>query len=346
MNAVVPFTVPEPSQVPAGWTVDTLDDGWRWTLSDEQVDQLAAAADAVDATNRPALAQLHNNPPPLPSLAGQLRSLKHNLLSGRGFEVIRGLPVDDLGPVRATSAMLAISAHLGSLRHQNANGDLVGHVRNTGAQAVDPDVRLYQTSERQTFHTDSTDAVGLLALRKARQGGQSLVVSARTAYHTVVARYGDLVDELFAPVATDRRGEIPAGHKPWFSIPVLTWWDGHLTVIYQRQYINSAQRFDQAPQPSPRQREALDAFDEVCNDALLHATMELEVGDMQFVHNHSVLHDRTAFVDNPQQPRHLIRTWMSVPGDRQLHPVFAERYGTTTPGDRGGVLGKDWEVTP
>lgn len=339
MSKTPDFEVPNPAEVPDGWTGETLDSNWRWTLSSEQIDELIKAGSGINCDNRREVSALHLDPPPLPTLAGKLERLERNLLHGRGFELIQGFPADKVEQAVTTGAMLVLSAHLGSLRHQNAAGDLVGHVRNTGVQSTDPGVRLYQTSERQTFHTDSTDVVGLLALSQASEGGLSMVVNAQTAYHAMVSRHGTLVDELFKPVATDRRGEIPEGHGPWFTIPVFTWWDGRLTVLYQRQYINSARRFPDAPALSDRQIAALDAFDDVCNDPALHLSMELAVGDIQFVHNHSILHDRTAFVDNPQRPRHLLRTWMSVAGDRQLHPVFAQRYGTTTPGQRGGVLG-------
>jgi len=331
------FQVPISTDIPGGWTASTLGLGWRWTLTAEQVDELVLAGRGVDATNPKALAALHQNPPPLPSLAKEIASLRQNLVAGVGIELIRGLPVVEIGDGAATAAMLALSAHLGSLRCQNAAGDLVGHVRNTNAQSDDPNVRLYQTSERQTFHTDSTDVVGLLALATAKEGGDSLAVRAEAVFHAVAARSPELVDHLFTPVATDRRGETPTGADPWFTVPVFTWWEQKLTVMYQRQYIDSAMRFPKAPRLVDDQVAALDAFDDACNDPSLQARMTLEPGDMQFVHNHSILHDRTSFIDNPERPRHLVRAWMSVPEDRALHPVFAERFGTVTPGNRGGV---------
>jgi hypothetical protein len=68
--------------------------------------------------------------------------------------------------------------------------------------------------------------------------------------------------------------------------------------------------------------------------------MMLEPGDMQFVYNHSMLHDRTAFVDweDPKEWRHLLRLWLSVPGDRELPEVFASRFGTVEIGNRGGIV--------
>ena len=68
--------------------------------------------------------------------------------------------------------------------------------------------------------------------------------------------------------------------------------------------------------------------------------MKLEPGDIQFVHNHTMLHDRMGFEDwpEPDRRRHLLRLWLSVPGDRPLPDCFAQRFGATTIGDRGGIV--------
>ena len=72
----------------------------------------------------------------------------------------------------------------------------------------------------------------------------------------------------------------------------------------------------------------------------LHFSMRLERGDMQFVYNHGLLHDRTSFVDwpEPDRRRHLLRLWLAMPGDRPLPACFAQRYGSTEIGNRGGVV--------
>ena len=43
--------------------------------------------------------------------------------------------------------------------------------------------------------------------------------------------------------------------------------------------------------------------------------MELQPGDIQLVHNHTILHDRTAFEDypEPERKRHLLRLWLAPP---------------------------------
>jgi hypothetical protein len=64
---------------------------------------------------------------------------------------------------------------------------------------------------------------------------------------------------------------------------------------------------------------------------------------MQFVYNHSQLHDRTAFADWPEpgRRRHLLRLWLSIPGDRPLPECFKERYGSIEIGNRGGSVTKE-----
>jgi hypothetical protein len=145
-------------------------------------------------------------------------------------------------------------------------------------------------------------------------------------------------------MAHDRRGEVPAGQKPFFMIPVFSWLPGQgadgLTVFYQRQYFDSGQRFADAPRLTPQDVEALDAFDALANDPRLNFSMRLVPGDMQFVHNHVLLHDRTAFEDWPERERrrHLLRLWLACPEARVLPPAFAARYGSIEIGDRGGIV--------
>jgi hypothetical protein len=219
-------------------------------------------------------------------------------------------------------------------------GHLLGHVTDLGLATTDPNVRTYQTTERQHFHTDSCDIVGLLCLKTAMSGGLSSITSSMAIYNVMAERRPDLAQRLFRPFATDRRGEVPVGEKPYFSLPVYNDHAGYLSAIYSRTYINSGQRFPDAPRLTPEDVEALDMFDDLANDAELRLDMEFRPGDMQFVHNHTCLHDRTAFVDwpQPERKRHLLRLWLAAPGARPLPPIYAERYGSITIGDRGGII--------
>lgn len=336
--------LPPQQDVPAAWYGPQMArrEDWLLQLDREEVDEVERALRAwSDEGEGPA--PLRAADFPLPRFSEKLRALRGELLEGRGFALLRGLPVERWSQREAAMAFVGIGAHLGSARSQNAAGHLLGHVRDVGLSSTDPNVRIYQTSERQTFHTDSCDVVGLLCLREARRGGDSLLVSSVTIYNEMRRRRPDLARLLFEPLATDRRGEVPAGMKPYFEIPVFNWHAGRLTTIYQRQYIASAQRFADAPRLTPAHVEALDLFDALAEDPALNLRMRLRPGDMQFVHNHVLLHDRTAFEDwpQPERRRHLLRLWLACPGARPLPEVFAQRYGSIAIGDRGGIVLRD-----
>ena len=79
-----------------------------------------------------------------------------------------------------TIAFLIIGVQLGNLRMQNAEGHLLGHVRDLGRSSDDPNTRIYQTRERQTHHTDSCDVVGLIVFARGESRG---VVESRIVYH-------------------------------------------------------------------------------------------------------------------------------------------------------------------
>ena len=314
-------------------------DAWFYQFTVEDVRDLESAATHFQSLGID-VGEISRETFPLATFGVHIAGLKQTLLSGAGLEVLRGLPIENYSQAFCATIFCGMGAHIGSTRSQNADGHILGHVRDIGADANDPNSRIYQTCERQTFHTDSADVVGLLCIREAKEGGKSLLVSAETIYNRMKQECPDLLEKLFDPIATDRRGEIPAGAKPYMEIPVLSWYEGNLTVFYQRQYINSAQRFDGAMCLSPEHVESLDMFDALANDPELCFGMQLQPGDMQFVYNHSQLHDRTGFLDwpDPSQRRHLMRLWLSIEGDRPLPEAFKERYGTIEVGNRGGII--------
>jgi hypothetical protein len=313
---------------------------WLMPLAPAEIAEVEAAAKALVAREAD-IAAITAKDFPLPTLAPKLKArVDDEVLNGRGFILLRGLPVERWTVRESATAYFGLGAHLGSARSQNGKGHVLGHVQDLGLASNDPNVRIYQTHERQTFHTDSCDIVGLLCLKTARSGGLSALVSSTTIFNEMRRQRPDLLKLMFQPVATDRRGEVPEGQRPYFQIPTFSWHKGFLTAIYQRQYIDSAQRFPDAPRLSPAHVEALDMFDALTNNPRLHMFMEFKPGDVQLVHNHTILHDRTSFVDwpEPERRRHLLRLWLAATHARPLPGVFAQRYGSVTIGDRGGIV--------
>ena len=326
---------------PAAWrAADLVPDAWVCVVAPGEVAEVEAAARTL-AAREVDLASIGPDDFLLPRLAPRLRALLDaEVLGGRGFAVLRGLVPRALSRREVAAAFLGLGVHLGALRPQNADGHVLGQVKDLGRSSGDPTARLYQTHERQTYHTDSCDVVALMCLRPAKAGGRSSLVSALTLHNEIRRARPDLADALFAPIATDRRGEVAPGQKPWFNIPVFNWHAGHFAGMYQRQYIDSAQRFPEAPRLTALQVEALDLLDRLAEDPALHLELDFQPGDIQLVNNHVLFHDRTAFEDWPEQERrrHLLRLWLAPPGAQPLPTVFAERFGSITPGHRGGVL--------
>src|SRR5882724_253491 len=333
--------LPPEIQGPCAWYGPDLTRRLHWLeyLSSTEVEEVERAVKKLASEPRD-IVTIRSEDFPLPTLALRLRRLVDEVLYGRGFVLLRALPVGTWTKRESAIAFFGIGTHIGRARSQNAQGHILGHVKDLGNSSRDPAVRIYQTRERQTYHTDSSDVVCLMCLQPAKSGGLSSLVSSVTIFNEMRRRRPDLLKVLFAPIETDRRGEALEGQKPYFKIPVFSWHEGLLSAIYQRQYIESARRFADVPPLTPIQIEALDLFDSLANDPSLHLFMEFQPGDIQIVHNHTILHDRTAFDDWPdaERKRHLLRLWLAPANARPLPSVFAERFGSVVPGDRGGVV--------
>jgi hypothetical protein len=315
-------------------------DDWVFRFGEAELAELEQAIRAFVASGA-SLADISPATFPLPRLRHRLATVLNELLEGRGFILMRGLPVERWSREETATAYMGLGSYFGRPRSQNAKGHLLGHVKDLGVDVTDPNVRYYQTKRRLDYHTDSVDIVGLLCLKTSKSGGESFIVSSTTCYNEILKRRPDLAPLLFDPFPTDRRGEVPEGMLPWFDMPVFHWHAGKLSAICTLEYIESAQKnFPQAKRLSAAHREALDLLDDVSNDPAINLSMEFRPGDMQFLHNQQILHSRTDFENwpEPERHRHLLRLWLCPANGRPLPPVFAVRYGGVTPGDRGGIV--------
>lgn len=332
----------EPVAGPAAWYGRDLASRSDWIrrFSEAEIAEIEAAVAAFRKAGK-SLADIAPAAFPLPRLGPVLRELLAELLEGRGFVLLRGLPVGRWTREEQAIAYMGLGAWLGRPRSQNAKGHLLGHVKDLGLDIRNSNVRYYQTNRGLDYHTDSVDIVGLLCLQAAKAGGESYLASSTTLYNEILGRRPDLLPALFEPFPTDRRGEVPRGMKPWFDMPVFHWHAGRLSCIYVRQYIDSAQKsFPEARRLSRAQVEAMDLLDSLCNDPQIHLAMEFRPGDVQLLHNHQILHSRADFENwpEPARHRHLLRLWLAPPEARPLPEVFAPRYGSTVPGERGGIF--------
>lgn len=313
---------------------------WSYRLSPAEIAELEAARISVQERGLD-LADIRREHFPLPTLGTVLDRLRDEVLRGRGFVLLRGLPVENRPVVESATMYWGIGAYFGSARSQNAKGHLLGHVYDLGgSSATDPNVRSYATRERQNFHIDRCDVVALLCLRRAKSGGLSAIASSMAVHNVMLARRPDLLERLYQPMPVDRRGEVPEGKAPFYYAPVFNPHAGNVSVLYSRLHIGSSQRFPEARRLTPEDIEALDMLAALAGDDELRLDMTFMPGDIQFLHNHTILHARTGYEDwlEPGRKRHLLRLWLAPEGGRELPPVFSECYGGVTPGDRGGII--------
>ncbi len=303
----------EPIKAAAAWKgpeLATKEGTWRSALTPAEIDEVCGALEVTKATGKPT-SMLRATDFPLPTLSGRIAHWRRALTDGLGFHLISGLPVERWSQQEIERVFWCFGLHLGLPGAQNKAGDLLGHVIDTGADPGATDVRLYKTASRIAYHCDAADAVGLLCIRPAKEGGLSRLVSSVSVYNVLLERHPELVDGLYEPVLLDTRGE---GGLNYFPVRPCRYAAGRLKTFYHCDYFRTAHRYEGAPVQSARAARLLDAYDQIASDPDLYLDMELRQGDIQLVSNHTILHARTDYVDHEDraQRRHLLRLWLSL----------------------------------
>ena len=253
-----------------------------------------------------------------PALAEIGRAIRSRIRSGPGFCLLRGLPLTGWTDEEASMLYWGLGTYLGDPQPQNRAGERVCLVQDTGKSLAE--ARGSKTNSELIFHMDGAsgyvgsqvDVLGLLCLRKAVSGGESLIVSSHTAYNALLNARPELVEELYGEFCFDRSKETAPGEDPVSVGAIFTDTADGVRVRYNRAYIEIGHL--RAGRPlSDRQREALDAFDQILNDPDLAVEFTLDPGDVFFADDHFTLHNRRRFVDAPEvdNRRCLVRLWLA-----------------------------------
>ena len=330
----------EPIQGPFDWKAAdvTRDESWihRFTDAEQaEIDVALRHALARGAT----LATLRAGDFPLPTVSQRFAQGREQLENGIGMQLYRGIDVTRYTKEELRLVYWAFGLHLGTPVSQSMHSDVLGDVRNQNTDLNGPQGRGYTTNRKLNCHTDSCDVVGLFVLRTAKSGGASRLASSVAVHNEMLRRRPDLVDVMYEPFAWSWQGQEPGGAAPWYPQPIFTSWRGKFACRFVGTHIRSAQRYEDAPRLTQPQQEALELFDTISQDPEFSYAMMFEPGDMQLLNNHVTLHARTEFedFDEPDQRRHLLRMWLSVPNSRELHPALGFIYRNLQGGTvRGG----------
>ena len=304
----------EPLATPAAWRGTDLSRRRDWTVALTTAD-VAEIEHALAAVNmrHVAMGAMRREDFPLPTLAPRVAEWRRELTDGRGFLVVRGLPVARWDEDDAARAFWGLGLHLGRPGAQNPENELLGHVVDTGEDGANPFVRRYRTAGTIAYHCDLADVVGLLCLRTAKSGGASRIVSSVSVYNELLRRRPDLVARLYDPFRLDRRDEHGSG-VPWVPVVPCRYAKGTLRTFYHSDYFRSAVRHPDVPPFTEDERDLLDLYEAIANEPELYLDMQFAPGDIQLVSNHLILHARTAYEDHaePARKRHLLRLWLSL----------------------------------
>ena len=312
---------------PAAWRGDRMAGrgDWALDLDDAMVAELDAAVGAAAGRGADLFA-LGRGDFPLPRMEGLVAAMLGELEGGRGFVLLRGLPVARWSEAESRIALWGLGTHLGRPVGQDLAGSLLHDVRDTGRPfGSDASIRYFQTSHAIRLHTDGGDIFVLACLRQGARGGKTLVVSAVEVFNEVVRRRPDLAAVLQQDFWMDARGQRPDGARCQV-LPVYTWHAGRLSVLLKAEYIYSAQRFEEVPRLTAAQTEALELFRRVTEEPGMALALDLRPGDVLLASNHTVVHGRTEFEDppDPARRRHLLRLWLTIPNGRPLPPHYAD----------------------
>lgn len=308
---------------PCAWRGADLarDSSWIHVLTPDAIAEIDAALATVSARGLrfPGFTKADF---PLPGLRAELARHAEELENGRGFLLLRGLPVGRYTDAQIETVQYGIGLHLGEPVRQNPRGDLLGGVMAVGDPA-DRNTRVYETNLYLPYHSDPSDVVGLLCIRKARRGGLSSLVSVASIYNEILDKHPEYLGLYYRPLHFAHLCE----PQPSLS-PIFSFHDGKLSCRYLRQYIELGHEIRGLPL-SRVEIEALDLFDSLTHQADLRLDMMLEPGDLQFANNYAVLHSRTAFEDDtdPALHRKMVRLWVKMPNARGLAPEFPGRNG-------------------
>ncbi|MCB1739387.1 MAG: TauD/TfdA family dioxygenase [Gammaproteobacteria bacterium] len=324
---------------PCAWYGRDLreDSSWIWPLDDVHRQELD---DALRQSKARGLGEqsVRREDFPLPTLSALLQKMLHELEHGRGFVLMRGIPVERYDYADLRRLYWGIGTHIGSAQSQNIKGELIQEITDLGFDYSKSEHRGSMTSAELRPHCDITDLVALLCIRPARSGGASTIRSAMTIYNEILDQHPEYLPALHRGFHFELDGKGPTGapDEVTHRIPVFSWHQGYLACRFNQKAIEGGAVKADTPLTELEQA-AVDCVGRTAVRSDVELSMSFQPGDIQWLNNHVILHSRTAFEDHQdaQRKRLLLRLWLNHPGARPLDYDFANK---ALNGPRKGVM--------
>jgi hypothetical protein len=312
-------------------------ESWIYRLSEQEVAEIEAALKGIQARGL-SVPDFGRDEFPLPTLAEKIGRAIEDVEDGRGFALLRGLPVEkyDLDTLRMI--YWGIGAYFGDPISQNSKGQILADVVDLGNDYGDINSRGYKTNATLLPHVDSSDTVALLCVNTGRSGGESMLSSSISIYNEILEHHRDYLPVLCRGFHRDLRGEgvtEKIDEVTFHEIPIFSYFGNQLSCDFNERIIRSARVRMNQPLTDIEEA-ALNCVMTLARRPDIQFRMHLQQGDIQLVNNYTVLHSRAAYTDHadPERKRRLMRFWVNSRNARALDPSFANKYNT---GPRGGV---------
>jgi len=146
--------ITEPVRHASAWHVQDAQESWFYQLTAQEVREVYQATnDVLAKVDSPE--EVSQEEFPLPQFGKTLAQLRDEVEYGRGFTVVRGLPVGEFTVEQNTFLFAGLLAHLGKMIVSTADGCLIDEVIDRGLSYEGIEVRGYQTNAHLTPHCDS-----------------------------------------------------------------------------------------------------------------------------------------------------------------------------------------------
>lgn len=266
------------------------------------------------------------DPETLPHLARFAGKVRRTLVTGEGFSWIQGLGSLALTEQEQRFFYVALGLSMGEAMTQYGR---IYEIRDKGKDYKEEAVPVSMTGSSTSFHTDSSardtlpDFVGLLCEEPSLTGGESLVSNALRA-HQVLQRedpqalellYSSFVRDVVTPGVAKTRANLLRNRFPIFA-PCAR--KEKIVFRYMRYWIQKGH--DKAGEPlSDRHVQAFDLLDEILASEDQAVSFQLAKGDILWVNNRTLAHNRTEYKDTPGNIRRLQRMWIRLPARPREH---------------------------
>ncbi|KAL4803349.1 hypothetical protein BDV18DRAFT_162914 [Aspergillus unguis] len=293
---------------------------WNCHLTGDDLHEVEQALQHFKSLNLP-LGLANQETFPLPKLHDKLRSISREIHLGRGFKVIRGVPVDKHTREENFIIYAGITSHIAPVRgrqdntYQDKPADVVlAHITDLSSKVDTKTIKApAYTTEKQVFHTDAGDIITLFALEEAAQGGQSYLSSSWHVYNQLARTRPDLIRTLAEPWIAEQGKEV-ISRPLLYHQPQTDDAPERLIIQYARRGFTGywgKPRAATLPPITEAQAEVLDALHYLAEQSAV--SLDFHKGDIQVVNNLSIFHARAGFVDEGEKTRHLVRLWLRDP---------------------------------